>query len=115
MIKPCSAKISKSNHANKPTDKFLPGGFSAKVYRAVLSIPFGRVQSYRWVAKKCGSPNAARAVGQVLKRNPYPLIIPCHRVIKSNRQIGGYNLGIRQKKFLLSLEKELAQCLRSKK
>jgi O-6-methylguanine DNA methyltransferase len=115
MIKPCPSKRSKINHLSKPADKFLPTGFSVKVYRAVLSIPFGQVRSYRWVAKKCGSPRAARAVGQVLKRNPYPLIIPCHRVVKSNRQIGVYNLGIRQKKLLLFLEKELAQCLRFKK
>jgi O-6-methylguanine DNA methyltransferase len=86
-------------------------GFAAKVYRAVLSIPFGQVRSYKWVAKKCGSPGASRAVGTVLARNPYPLIIPCHRVVKSDRQIGGYNLGTARKKFLLSLEKELAVCI----
>jgi methylated-DNA-[protein]-cysteine S-methyltransferase len=90
-------------------------GFAVKVYRAVLGIPFGQVRSYKWVAKKCGSPGAARAVGAALKGNPYPLIIPCHRVVRSDRKIGGYNLGIPQKKFLLSLEKELAECILSKK
>ncbi|MDD5281315.1 MAG: MGMT family protein [Candidatus Omnitrophica bacterium] len=85
--------------------------FAAKVYRAVLSIPLGQVRSYKWVAQKAGSRRAYRAVGQVLKRNPYPLIIPCHRVIKSDKKIGGYVFGIKQKKFLLALEKEMVKCL----
>ena len=85
--------------------------FAAKVYKAVLSIPLGQVRSYKWVAQKAGSAAAARAVGQVLKRNPYPLIIPCHRVIRSDNKIGGYAFGLKQKKFLLRLEKEIAKCL----
>ena len=78
---------------------------------AVLSIPLGQVRSYKWVAQKAGSAQACRAVGQVLKRNPYPLIIPCHRVIRSDKKIGGYVFGLKQKKFLLALEKELMKCL----
>ncbi len=89
--------------------------FTAKVYRAVLSIPLGQVRSYKWVAKKCGSGNAWRAVGQALKRNPYPLIIPCHRVVRSNHKPGGYIFGIKRKSALLALEKELVKCLRCKK
>ncbi|MDD5130980.1 MAG: MGMT family protein [Candidatus Omnitrophica bacterium] len=89
--------------------------FTAKVYRVVLSIPFGQVRSYKWVARQAGSPGACRAVGQILKRNPYPLIIPCHRVVGSNQKIGGYNLGAKRKVFLLALEKELAKCMVSKK
>lgn len=89
--------------------------FTVKVYRAVLSIPFGQMRSYRWVAKKAGSPGACRAVGQILKRNPYPLIIPCHRVVNSNQQAGGYIFGARRKLFLLALEKELTKCMLSKK
>jgi methylated-DNA-[protein]-cysteine S-methyltransferase len=84
--------------------------FAARVYQAVLSIPLGQVRSYKWVAKKAGSANACQAVGQILKRNPYPLIIPCHRVIRSDRKIGGYVFGIKQKKLLLKLEKELVKC-----
>jgi len=89
--------------------------FTAKVYQTVLKIPLGQVRSYQWVAKKCGSPGGARAVGQVLKRNPYPLIIPCHRVVRSDCQAGGYIFGRHQKKALLALEKEIAQCILSKK
>ncbi|MDD5115604.1 MAG: MGMT family protein [Candidatus Omnitrophica bacterium] len=85
--------------------------FAAKVYKAVLSIPLGQVRSYKWVARKAGSARACRAVGQILKRNPYPLIIPCHRVVKSDKHIGGYAFGSRQKKLLLDLERELAKCL----
>jgi methylated-DNA-[protein]-cysteine S-methyltransferase len=107
--------ISKDRRAAPGVNNPLFSGFAAKVYRAVLSIPFGQVRSYKWVAKKCGSPGSSRAVGQALKHNPYPLIIPCHRVVKSNRQIGGYSLGLAQKKFLLCLEKELAACMLSKK
>jgi methylated-DNA-[protein]-cysteine S-methyltransferase len=85
--------------------------FAAKVYRVVLNIPLGQVRSYKWVAQKAGSAQACRAVGQVLKRNPYPLIIPCHRVIRNDKKLGGYVFGQQQKRFLLALEKELAKCL----
>jgi len=89
--------------------------FAKKVYRVVVSIPIGQVRSYKWVAKKCGYPRSFRAVGQVLKRNPYPLIIPCHRVINSDNKLGGYVFGVKYKKSLLELEKEIAQCLVNKK
>lgn len=85
-----------------------------KVYKAVLKIPLGEVRTYKWVAKKCGHPKAFRAIGQILKRNPYPLIIPCHRVIKSNNDLGGYNQGVKLKKTLLDLEKNIKLCLQNK-
>jgi len=81
--------------------------FTKKVYKAVLSIPIGQVRSYKWVAQKIGKPHATRAVGQVLKRNPYPLIIPCHRVICADGRLGGYALGQKKKKTLLDLEKQI--------
>ncbi len=81
--------------------------FTLRVYRAVLSIPFGQVRSYKWVARRAGSPGACRAVGQILKRNPYPLIIPCHRVIHSNQKTGQYIFGAKRKLLLLMLEKKL--------
>ncbi|MFH0918598.1 MAG: MGMT family protein [Candidatus Omnitrophota bacterium] len=89
--------------------------FTAKVYQVVLSIPLGQVRSYQWVAKKAGSPGACRAVGQILKRNPYPLIIPCHRVVNSDQKTGGYIFGARRKLFLLALEDNLTKCMLSKK
>lgn len=88
--------------------------FTVKVYKAVLSIPVGQVRSYKWVARKAGSPDACRAVGRILNRNPYPLIIPCHRVVNSDKKTGGYVFGAKQKESLLRLEKELAKCMHSK-
>lgn len=79
--------------------------FTKKVYKIVLSIPLGEVRSYKWVAKHAGNPKAARAVGQILKRNPYPLFIPCHRVIRNDGKIGGYAWGKKKKERLLNLER----------
>ncbi|MDP3042243.1 MAG: MGMT family protein [Candidatus Omnitrophota bacterium] len=81
--------------------------FAARVYKVVSAIPLGTVRSYQWVAKKCGFPRACRAVGTVLKNNPYPLVIPCHRVVRSDKKIGGYVFGNRKKKMILDLEKEI--------
>lgn len=81
--------------------------FARKVYKAVLTIPLGQVRTYKWVAQKAGSPKAAQAVGQILKNNPYLLIIPCHRVIKSNGSLGGYAGGVKNKKAILDLERQI--------
>ena len=81
--------------------------FSRKVYKAVLKIPLGEVRTYKWVAGKAGRPRAYRAVGQVLKNNPYPLIIPCHRVIASSGKPGGYAWGRKAKEKLLNLERQI--------
>lgn len=89
--------------------------FAKKVYKVVLSIPIGEVRTYKWVAEKAGSPRAYRGVGQVLKNNPCPLIIPCHRVVRSDRNTGGYAFGLGRKKKLLRLEKDIARCLQSKR
>ncbi|MFH0762916.1 MAG: MGMT family protein [Candidatus Omnitrophota bacterium] len=85
--------------------------FAKKVYKVILSIPLGQVRSYKWVAKKSGRPNAYRAVGQILKNNPCPLIIPCHRVVNSDNSRGGYVFGRRNKDRLLDLEKTIKQCI----
>ena len=89
--------------------------FAKKVYRIVMKIPLGEVRTYKWVAQKTGKPGAYRAVGQVLKNNPYPLAIPCHRVVASNNKLGGYIFGLKKKKLLLDLEKEIKQCLANKR
>ena len=83
--------------------------FAKKVYKATLTIPLGQVRSYKWVARQAGSPGACRAVGQVLKRNPWPLIIPCHRVVGENGKLGGYSCGIKKKKLLLDLEAQIKE------
>jgi len=89
--------------------------FAKKVYNVVLSIPMGEVRSYKWVAEKAGNPKAARAVGQILKNSPYPLLVPCHRVVKSNNDLGGYVFGVKMKSSILDLEKRLKRCLWNKK
>jgi methylated-DNA-[protein]-cysteine S-methyltransferase len=81
--------------------------FAKKVYKVVLTIPLGDVRTYKWVAEKAGQPKAARAVGAALKNNPYPLIIPCHRVIASSGRLGGYIFGIKTKRILLNLERQI--------
>ncbi len=79
--------------------------FEKKVYIAVSKIPRGEVRSYKWVAAKIGSPDAARAVGNALNKNPYPVIIPCHRVIRSDGSLGGFSKGASAKLKLLRSEK----------
>ncbi len=78
--------------------------FQRKALEVVKTIPYGETRTYKWVAREMGNPKAARAVGQALKRNPYPIIIPCHRVIRSNGKLGGYSKGTQKKKRLLKEE-----------
>ena len=85
-----------------------------KVYAAVLSIPLGEVRSYAWLARRAGKPRQSRQIGQILKRNPFLFLVPCHRIIKSNGELGGYVLGVKVKKGLLDLEKKVRKCLLSK-
>lgn len=85
--------------------------FSKKVYKIVSNIPLGEVRTYKWVAKRAGNPRAYRAVGQILKNNPYPLIIPCHRVVTSNGELRGYAWGKKVKKRLLDLERQIKKIM----
>lgn len=77
--------------------------FREKVFKVVRKIPKGKVLSYKKVAKLAGKPKAWRAVGNILKKNKDPKI-PCHRVIRSNGKIGGYNQGTKKKMDLLKKE-----------
>ncbi|KAA6224892.1 MULTISPECIES: methylated-DNA--[protein]-cysteine S-methyltransferase [unclassified Campylobacter] len=79
--------------------------FQTKVYKQLLKIPYGHTATYKDIAIKIQNPKAFRAVGNANKNNPLPLFIPCHRVLASNG-LGGYNLGIEFKKFLLELERK---------
>jgi methylated-DNA-[protein]-cysteine S-methyltransferase len=78
--------------------------FRERVFRVVKKIPKGKVLTYKMVAKLAGNPKAWRAVGNILNKNLNPKIIPCHRVIKSNKEIGGYKYGIKRKISLLKKE-----------
>lgn len=78
--------------------------FEQKVWKELWKIPYGKTVSYKDIAKRVGSPKAVRAVGQANKKNPLPIVIPCHRVIASDGSIGGYAYGVEMKKKLLRLE-----------
>ncbi len=87
--------------------KFLDGtAFEHKVWRALRGIPYGETRSYRWIAECADSPKAVRAAGQALKKNPLPIILPCHRVIASDGSIGGYSGGVEVKQWLLTHEQK---------
>lgn len=78
--------------------------FQARVLRAALAVPYGRVASYGEIARRVGSPGASRAVGGALSRNPIPIVVPCHRVVGSDGSLGGYSSGTHIKERLLRLE-----------
>jgi methylated-DNA-[protein]-cysteine S-methyltransferase len=78
--------------------------FTRKVLLELRKIPYGRLQSYLSIGKQLGYPMAARAIGQAVGRNPIPIIIPCHRVIREDGSLGGFSLGKEIKKRLLVLE-----------
>jgi len=78
--------------------------FQLKVWEKVREIGYGEVRSYGWIAKRIGMPKAARAVGRAVASNPVALIIPCHRVIRSDGTIGGFGYGVGLKRKLLKLE-----------
>ena len=79
--------------------------FAKKVYETLYNTKKGSVITYKELASKAGNPKAYRAVGNLMKKNPLPIIIPCHRVIKSDGSIGKFSPSIKWKKYLLNLEK----------
>jgi O-6-methylguanine DNA methyltransferase len=76
-----------------PVDLRSRTPFEVKVLRIAASIPRGEVRPYGWLAREADRPDAARAVGSTMARNPIPLIIPCHRVVRSDGHLGEYSLG----------------------
>ncbi|HEV2924932.1 MAG TPA: methylated-DNA--[protein]-cysteine S-methyltransferase [Solirubrobacteraceae bacterium] len=86
-------------------DWSLVGGrFGRKVLHATSEIPYGGVLSYREVAAGAGSPRGSRAAGNALGSNPIPIVVPCHRVLRSGGGLGGYGGGVERKRWLLELE-----------
>ena len=80
--------------------------FFQRVWSACSSIPYGETRSYQWLAAQAGSEKAVRAAGQAMARNPFHIIVPCHRVISSSGKLTGYKGGLSIKEQLLAFEAE---------
>ena len=80
------------------------GEFTRRLLKACARIPYGATSSYREMATKAGSPDAVRAAGNALGSNPIPIIVPCHRVLRTGGALGGYAGGLSRKEELLHLE-----------
>jgi methylated-DNA-[protein]-cysteine S-methyltransferase len=85
-------------------DWSLIGPFGRRVLQVTSDIPYGGVLSYAEVAAEAGSPRGSRAAGNALGSNPIPIVIPCHRVLRTGGSLGGYGGGLDRKRFLLELE-----------
>ncbi|MDP9330938.1 MAG: methylated-DNA--[protein]-cysteine S-methyltransferase [Actinomycetota bacterium] len=89
-------------------DRRLMGEFAKKVLGATARVPFGQTSTYRDIAARVGTPRAARAVGNALGSNPVPIVVPCHRVLRTGGGLGGYGGGVDRKELLLRLEGALS-------
>jgi methylated-DNA-[protein]-cysteine S-methyltransferase len=87
-----------------PLDRVLMSAFAKKVLAATAAIPYGSVSTYTEMAAAAGSPRGSRAAGNALGSNPIPLIVPCHRVLRTGGNLGGYGGGLDRKRWLLELE-----------
>lgn len=97
--------------AGKPLDVSeipiqIDGGtpFQNSVWKTIQQIPYGELRSYKWIAEQIGKPKAVRAVGNAVGANRVSIFRPCHRVIRSNGNLGGYGGGLERKRQLLALE-----------
>jgi methylated-DNA-[protein]-cysteine S-methyltransferase len=91
-----------------PIDWSLTSGFGRRVLRATAAIPFGHCSTYREIAAVAGSPQGSRAAGNALGANPIPIVVPCHRVLRTGGGLGGYTGGIDRKERLLRIEGALS-------
>ncbi|MBI5427610.1 MAG: methylated-DNA--[protein]-cysteine S-methyltransferase [Nitrospinae bacterium] len=82
--------------------------FQKKIWTRLTAIPFGETRSYQWLAQAAGRPSACRAAGNANGKNPLPIVVPCHRVVRKNGELGGYSGGTDIKRFLLDLERSHA-------
>ncbi|MGO1392695.1 methylated-DNA--[protein]-cysteine S-methyltransferase [Agrococcus casei] len=98
-----------SRHAfDLPLDDRLSAGFRQLVQRHLPQIAYGSTQTYKQVAELVGNPGAVRAVGAACATNPLPIVVPCHRVLRTDGTIGGYLGGPDAKRTLLDLERQAA-------
>lgn len=87
-----------------PFDLSTCGAFQQRVLRAEFAIPRGEVTTYGLLAAHIGTPRAARAAGSALGRNPFPVVIPCHRAVRGDGTLGGFRGGLPMKRALLEME-----------
>ncbi len=89
-----------------PLDIQEGSDFQRAVWEALRSIPYGRIYTYAWLSEEAGYARAYRAVGQANRKNPIPIVIPCHRIINADGRLGGYQgtQGVSVKRLLLQLE-----------
>ncbi len=92
------------HHFDVPLDLRRTSGFRATVLDHLREIPYGTTETYATVATASGSPKAVRAVGTACATNPLPVVVPCHRVVRSDGGLGGYLGGVEAKRALLDLE-----------
>lgn len=92
-----------------PTDILIGTEFQRRVWQALAGIPYGETRSYKWLAQQVGQPRGYRAVGLANGANPLPIVVPCHRVVNTGGQLGGYGGGLAMKRALLRLEGALAR------
>jgi len=85
-------------------DWTLTSRFGREVLRACAAIPFGSTATYAELAAQAGSPNGSRATGNALGANPVPIVVPCHRVLRTGGGLGGYTGGLHRKEALLAVE-----------
>jgi methylated-DNA-[protein]-cysteine S-methyltransferase len=91
-------------HFDLPLDWSLTHGFARRVLEHTARIGYGELETYKDVAAGAGSERAVRATGNALGSNPMPIVVPCHRVVRTGGALGGYTGGVERKEFLLRLE-----------
>ena len=90
-----------------PLEWGLASSFQGKVWEEVSKVPYGRTITYGELAARCGNRKSARAVGAALSRNPWPVIVPCHRVVGAGGRMVGFGKGIAAKRILLAFEERV--------
>jgi len=93
----------KISFINYPLKMDNYSSFFIRIWTLTQEIPYGELRSYKWLSERAGT-KGYRAVGAALARNPFPILVPCHRVIKKNGNLGGYSAGLKIKKKLLQIE-----------
>ncbi len=87
-----------------PLDWSLSQGFTQRILQATARVPFGELATYRDMAERAGNVRAVRAAGNALGSNHMPIVVPCHRIVRTGGALGGYTGGLERKEFLLRLE-----------